>query len=124
MLFGILNRHMFFNEHNIFHKSIEFLRKFKSEIRNKDPTMAWIPYLLTVVISSCIMEVQARTSGPPEGVCDSMFPAGHNTEAQFSDPPFEIIVDDSEVQPGQTLTGIYKYGLLLLNCIMFYSMFE
>ena len=69
--------------------------------------MAWISYWMTLVISSCIMGVQARTSGPPEGACDAMFP-GHGPDAQSSDPPFEIIVDDSEFTAGQTLTGIYQ----------------
>ena len=61
--------------------------------------------LLTLALMSNMTGVKARTSGPPEGACDAMFP-GHGPDAQSSDPPFEILVDDTEFTAGQTLTGL------------------
>ena len=62
-----------------------------------------------VVLLPCLLlvlsEVKGYANGPPNGACVSMFPTGHEVDAQTSAPPYEILVSSTRLTPGENITG-------------------
>nr|KAI8750106.1 putative defense protein 3 isoform X2 [Biomphalaria glabrata] len=53
----------------------------------------------------CSRVVQAYPGGAPDLACVSMFPSGHMTTAQLSEPPYRISVSKKTYNPGETIKG-------------------
>ncbi|XP_055885195.1 putative defense protein 3 [Biomphalaria glabrata] len=51
----------------------------------------------------CSRVVQAYPGGAPDLACVSMFPSGHMTTAQLSEPPYRISVSKKTYNPGETI---------------------
>merc|ERR1712018_584267 len=52
--------------------------------------------------AAIVYVVEGKRTGAPLGACESMFPAGHNTDAQTSQPPYALDMKIEKNQDGTT----------------------
>ncbi|PVD23103.1 hypothetical protein C0Q70_16365 [Pomacea canaliculata] len=67
--------------------------------------MQTLVVLLTAVLLSCCGPSLGYSTGPPVSACESMFPYGHEVDAQSSSPPYELVVTDTNLTASTQYSG-------------------